>query len=121
MDKLDTGVLVCHLARRIQTIARDVVESRTDSGVDSAASSMDTHSVNEPPARSAAPLNGSAQSSPEAIRQAQQCLQMLLRSSNTAANLLAAAKVSINAANAFHKFSSPSRAPRRVSFRKRAA
>lgn len=96
MDKLDTGVLVCHLARRIQSIARDVVETHSDSGIDSAVSSMDNQ-TNDSSLRSfgsSPPLNGSVQGNPEAVRQAQQYLQMLLRSSNTAANLLAAAKVS---------------------------
>ena len=96
MDMLDTGVLVCHLARRIQSIARDVMDTHADSGVDSAVSSMDNQ-MNDSSVRSlgsSPPLNGSVQSSPEAVRQAQQYLQMLLRSTNTAANLLAAAKVS---------------------------
>ncbi len=81
---LDTGVLICHLARRIQAIAKDVVTSRSralfggDGGVD-ATTKYD-----------GALLNGS----PDNVKQAQQYLQALLRSANNQANLLAAAKVS---------------------------
>ena len=88
MDMLDTGVLICHLARRIQAIAKDVVTSRSralfggDAGVD-ATSKYDGASA-------AALLNGS----PDNVKQAQQYLQALLRSANNQANLLAAAKVS---------------------------
>ncbi|XP_059352913.1 GAS2-like protein pickled eggs isoform X4 [Daphnia carinata] len=84
MDMLDTGVLVCHLARRIQGIAKDVVTSRSRAlfgdGVDAATKYDD--------ASTAALLNGP----PDNVKQAQQYLQALLRSTNNQANLLAAAK-----------------------------
>lgn len=85
MDMLDTGVLICHLARRIQGIAKDVVTSRSRAlfgdGVDAAAKYDD--------ASTAALLNVP----PDNVKQAQQYLQALLRSTNNQANLLAAAKV----------------------------
>ncbi|KAI9564270.1 growth arrest-specific protein 2 [Daphnia sinensis] len=84
MDMLDTGVLICHLARRIQGIAKDVVTSRSRAlfgdGVDAATKYDD--------ASTAALLNGP----PDNVKQAQQYLQALLRSTNNQANLLAAAK-----------------------------
>ncbi|XP_045025449.1 GAS2-like protein 2 isoform X6 [Daphnia magna] len=84
MDMLDTGVLICHLARRIQGIAKDVVTSRSRAlfgdGVDAAAKYDD--------ASTAALLNVP----PDNVKQAQQYLQALLRSTNNQANLLAAAK-----------------------------
>ena len=84
MDMLDTGVLICHLARRIQAIAKDVVTSRSRAlfggdGVVDATTKYD-----------GALLNGSSDN----VKQAQQYLQALLRSANNQANLLAAAKVS---------------------------
>lgn len=85
MDMLDTGVLVCHLARRIQSIAKDVVQSRRallgDDAVDRVEYSF---------ASKEAILNGSTT---DGVKQAQQYLQALLRSANSHANLLAAAKV----------------------------
>lgn len=85
LDKLDTGVLVCHLARRIQTIAKDVVASRRAILGDDAVDAMDYGGF-----RTTKLTNGS----PDAVKQAQQYLQALLRSANNHANLLAAAKVS---------------------------
>ena len=82
MDMLDTGVLICHLARRIQGIAKDIVQSRRALLGDDAVDAVDGAST--------ALLNGS----PDGVKQAQQYLQALLRSANNHANLLAAAKVS---------------------------
>lgn len=92
MEMLDTGVLVCHLARRIQGIAKDVVQSRRvdDDAVDAAATTATTECGS--PAASGSILNGSP--SIDGVKQAQQYLQALLRSANNHANLLAAAKVS---------------------------
>ncbi len=88
MDMLDTGVLICHLARRIQAIAKDVVTSRSRAlfGGDAADATSKYDG-----ASAAALLNGSSDN----VKQAQQYLQALLRSANNQANLLAAAKVSI--------------------------
>ncbi|XP_046446999.1 GAS2-like protein 3 isoform X9 [Daphnia pulex] len=85
MDMLDTGVLICHLARRIQAIAKDVVTSRSRAlfGGDAADATSKYDG-----ASAAALLNGSSDN----VKQAQQYLQALLRSANNQANLLAAAK-----------------------------
>ena len=84
MDMLDTGVLICHLARRIQAIAKDIVQRRRSLLGDDAVDAVDGAST--------ALLNGS----PDGVKQAQQYLQALLRSANNHANLLAAAKVSFS-------------------------
>lgn len=85
MDMLDTGVLVCHLARRIQGIAKDVVQTKR--------ALLGDDTVDILTAEYAGVLNGSSTTT-DGVKQAQQYLQVLLRSANNHANLLAAAKVS---------------------------
>ena len=74
MDQLDTGILICHLARIIQTKAREIVASLAP--------------LTPPESPPGSPLRETA-AEPAEFRD----LHALLRSANTNAALLAAAKV----------------------------
>lgn len=105
MDKLDTGVLVCHLARTIQSKAKDVVgrygdeTDGTDQPTPPVLNDEDDearfqqfctiYNGNSPPTDSA--MSSSAAASMK--KHAQQYLQQLLRGANSRETLLAAAKV----------------------------
>ena len=96
MEMLDTGVLVCHLARIIQTKAKDVVITRqhrhgASENITTTTTSTTTY-FNSSSNGDETP-EGHHGASTGGMKQAQQYLQALLRGANNHANLLAAAKV----------------------------
>ncbi len=114
MDKLDTGVLICHLARIIQSKAKDVVVKHGDGQEDSesdgpAAAAL--QAAEEGFQEFCTIYNGISSSSAtvgypdsppnnssniqQMKKQAQQYLQQLLRGAHSRETLLAAAKVFI--------------------------
>ena len=81
MDQLDTGVLICHLARIIQSKAREIIESMSTATSTVQSSPQHTNSVEQ--------TEEIVTPQFEQFRD----LQALLRSANTNSSLLAAAKV----------------------------
>lgn len=114
MDKLDTGVLICHLARIIQSKAKDVVVKHGDGQEDSESdgpaaaalqaaeerfqefctiyNGISSSSSTAGYSNSDSPPNNSSNIQ-QMKKQAQQYLQQLLRGAHSRETLLAAAKV----------------------------
>ena len=80
LDMLDTGVLICHLARIIQEKARDILKQNSEQQSEDTTSSDNGLESSD---------NGSNDE-----KQAQQYLHAILRGANNNTTLIAAAKVS---------------------------
>ena len=104
MDMLDTGVLVCHLARIIQAKAKDVVVQYDDGSISISQPEGHFSTIYDEELRFQQfcnIYNGSSSPDPAStisvkLKQAQQYLHQLLRGANSRETLLAAAKVAID-------------------------